>query len=230
DVCSSDLGWPLCVHAPRPLIPRGGDALGSRRYARGRRSRNMKQPLPSRNSPPRTSDPGGIAAIEVAGLVAGLVPLLALGGRAMGPFLRLHAALRFLLDAIVADRSRRIERLRDLCVRGRLEVTGVRGVPRPDPSEAVRLKLDADRCGVVLALAGREQTELVLHVMAVLVSHDVSLREWPALGAEALRQLLEEADVEIDLLVVRAIEGSHRGFGEAARALGRVGIENGLRR
>ena len=66
--------------------------------------------------------------------------------------------------------------------------------------------------------------------MAVLVSHDVSLREWPALGAEALRQLLEEADVEIDLLVVRAIEGSHRGFGEAARALGRVGIENGLRR
>src|SRR5437773_2757740 len=66
--------------------------------------------------------------------------------------------------------------------------------------------------------------------MAVLVSHDVPLREWPALGAEALCQLLKEADVEIDLLVVRAIEGSHRGFGEAARALGRVGIENSLRR
>src|SRR6266568_5901681 len=134
-----------------------------------------------------------IAAIEVASLVPSLEPLLAHRGRAVGPLLGLHTALRLLLDAVVADRSRGVERLRNLGIRGCLEEAGVRGVPRPNAREAIGLQLDADGCGVA-ALTRREQTEMFLHVMAVLVCDDVSLGEWPALRAEALRQLLEEAD------------------------------------
>ena len=37
--------------------------------------------------------------------------------------------------------------------------------------------------------------------MAVLVGEDVGLRERAALGAEAVAQVVEEAEVEVDLLV-----------------------------
>src|SRR2546430_12163959 len=108
----------------------------------------------------------------------------------MRPLLGLHAALRLLLNAIVADRGRRVERLRDLRVGGRLEVARVRGMPRPHAREAVGLELDADRCGIA-ALTRGQGTELVLHVVAVLVRDDVSLRERSALRAEALGELFE---------------------------------------
>src|SRR5438045_7804792 len=115
------------------------------------------------------SDMRRVAAIEVAGLVAGLEPLLALRGRAVRPFLGLHPTLRLLLDAIVADRSRGIERLGDLDVGRCVEVARVRGVPCPHSREAVSLQLDADGPGVA-ALTRRKQTELVLNVVTVLVS------------------------------------------------------------
>src|SRR5438093_6096985 len=52
--------------------------------------------------------------------------------------------------------------------------------------------------------------------MPVLVRDDVGLRERTALRPEARLQLLKEADVEIDLLVIRTVEGSGRGARRAA--------------
>src|SRR5436309_3421418 len=89
-------------------------------------------------------------------------------------------------------------------------------------------RLSPRRCGARSGL--REQTELVLHVMAVLVRDDVALRERAALRAETLLQFLKEADVEVDLLVVRTVEGTHRGLGETARALRVPGVDHRLRR
>ena len=67
-------------------------------------------------------------------------------------------------------------------------------------------------------------------MVAVLVSHDVPLRERTALRAELLGELREEGDIEVHLLVVWAIERSHGRLRHPARALDRVGEENGLRR
>ena len=46
----------------------------------------------------------------------------------------------------------------------------------------------------------------VLHVVAVLVGQHVRLGERPAIGAEAGPQLVEELEVKVDRLVVRAVE------------------------
>src|SRR3989442_15071361 len=65
--------------------------------------------------------------------------------------------------------------------------------------------------------------------MAVLVSDYVALRERTALRAESLLQLLEEAQVEVHLLVFGAVEGTHRGLRQTARALSVSGVDHGLR-
>ena len=101
-------------------------------------------------------------------------------------------------------------------------------MPRPHAGEAVGLELNPDGLRVRSGL--REQAELVLHVVAILVGDDVPLGERPALRAEPLRQFLEEAQVEVDLFVLGAIERAHRGLGESSRTLRRVGVEDGLRR
>src|SRR2546422_4660905 len=172
-------------------------------------------------------DSGCIAFIEIACRVAGLEPLLALRCRSVRPLLGHDTTLRLLLDAIVADGRRGVERLRDLRVRGLYEVSGVGGVLRPDPRKAVGLELETNGLRVRARL--QQEVELVLDVVAVLVGHDISLRERPALRAEALGQILEEAQVEIDLLVIGAIEGSARGLREAARTLRRARVQDGLR-
>src|SRR5207245_6806243 len=171
---------------------------------------------------------GSVPAIEITRLITGAGPLLALRRRAVRPLLRLHAPLGLLLDAVVADGSRGVQCLRDLRVGRRVEEAGIRRVAGPHPRKAIGLKLDPDRSGARSGL--REQTELVLHVMAVLVRDDVALRERAALRAETLLQFLKEADVEVDLLVVRTVEGTHRGLGETARALRVPGVNHRLRR
>ena len=61
--------------------------------------------------------------------------------------------------------------------------------------------------------------EQVLHVVAVLVRDDVRLRERPALRAELRLQLVEEAEVDVDALVARAVERPDVGGGRAAAGL-----------
>jgi hypothetical protein len=55
-------------------------------------------------------------------------------------------------------------------------------------------------------------------MVADLVRHDISLRK-VARRVVALRQIVEKAHVQIQLLVGRAIERPHRRLGEAARRL-----------
>jgi hypothetical protein len=59
-----------------------------------------------------------------------------------------------------------------------------------------------------------------LHVVADLVGDDVGLREVPR-GPEALAQVAEEREVEIEAVVARAVERPDRGAGHAARRLHR---------
>src|SRR6185503_4787232 len=181
----------------------------------------------ARTIPAVGSGAGRVAAIEVAGLVPGVEPLLALRGRTVSPLLGHDLTLGLLLDAVVADSGGGVERLRDLGVRWLLEVAGVRRVLRPNTREAIGLELDADGLRVRSGL--QEQSELVLHVVAVLVRDDISLGEGAALRAEPRVQLLEEADVEVNLLVIGAIEGTHRSLREPARALRRTSEQHSLR-
>src|SRR5687768_9423399 len=65
-------------------------------------------------------------------------------------------------------------------------------------------------------------------MVAVLVGDDVALGEWPALRAEAALEVLEEAEVEVDLPVERTVEGALRRRRVAARGVCGAGEEHGL--
>ena len=93
------------------------------------------------------------------------------------------------------------------------------------PGIAIRLELEPDRQAVALAPAGARWTllhlfrraEQILDVMAEFVGDHIILREI-ALGAEAVGEFVEEAGVEIDALIGRAVERPHRRLrGAAAR-------------
>ena len=74
-----------------------------------------------------------------------------------------------------------------------------------------------------------EMPEHGLDVVAELVGHDVRHREVAALGAEARLELVEEAEIKIDLLVGRAVERAGRGGCRAARRLRRALEQHELR-
>ena len=95
---------------------------------------------------------------------------------------------------------------------------------RPDAREAIRLQLDANGLALRPGASARvlQQTELVLDVVAVLVGDHVTLGEWSALRAEAGAQLVEEARVEVDPPVLRAIERPARAARRPASALNDV--------
>ena len=71
--------------------------------------------------------------------------------------------------------------------------------------------------------------ELVLHVVADLVGDDVGLGELAGC-AQALLEHLVEAQVDVDLLVVRAVERPHRRLALAARRRPAAREEDELRR
>ena len=79
----------------------------------------------------------------------------------------------------------------------------------PHAGEAVGLQLEIDTAtlgpgdALLHAAHGAEQ---VLHMMAVLVRHDVGLRERSAGRAELAPQLVEEPEVEVDVAVVGTVE------------------------
>ncbi len=171
-----------------------------------------------------------VAGVRVTGLEAGAEPPFPLLGRAVRPPLRIDLTLGRFLDPVVADRGRGVQRLVDV-VLGQLgdqRSAGVRirvggGVMRPDAGEAVGLQLEPD-CGTLRPLPvaadlvhGAEQ---VLDVVAVLVRDHVGLRERATLGAEPALQVVEEREVQIHLLVTRAVERADRGGGRAARGAG----------
>ena len=98
------------------------------------------------------------------------------------------------------------------------------GVVRPDARVAVGLELEHHRERVAPALSRDPLLRLVhllrgpeqrLHVMSHLVGDHVGLRE-VAGRAEALAQVTVEGEVDVDLLVARAVEGTHRRLRHAA--------------
>src|SRR5438093_735884 len=149
----------------------------------------------------------------------------------MGERIRRHATAGLLLDAVVADRRRRIERVGDLILCRRLEVAGRRGVLRPHARVAVGLQLHT--YGLALRAGPRALGQAageVLHPVAVLMRDDVALRERPRARAELRAEIGEEADVEVHLLVVGAVERTHRRNGGATGRLRRAAEEHGRRR
>ena len=109
------------------------------------------------------------------------------------------------------------------------------GVVRPDAGQAIGLQLEPHRQRVGLLLRRRAAARLhllgdaeqVLHVMPDLVRDHVGLREI-ARRLEALAQLAVEAEVDVDLLIGRAVERTHRRLREAARRLHRAGEQHQL--
>ena len=136
----------------------------------------------------------------------------------MSPALGVDPTLRGLLDAIVADGGRGIERFVDVARGQRREEPRFGGVRRPDASEAVGHQFDPDRCAVgagSTVLLG-EDPEQILHVMAVLMSDHVRLREWAALRSEAGLEFLEESEINVEVLVARTVERAGRAAGRSA--------------
>ena len=156
----------------------------------------------------------GVAVRRRLLLEAGREPFLALLRRPVCPGLLVHLALGLLLDAIVADDPRGVERLVDLLPRDGLEEAGVYRVATPHAGEAICLEFRAHRAALGAGIAsGLEQAEKVLDVVAVLMREDVLLREFTALRTELRLELVEEAEVDVDGLVDRAVERSDSARG-----------------
>ena len=99
---------------------------------------------------------------------------------------------------------------------------GLRGLVAPHTGKAVCLKLEPHRQGVLLIGVGllepphlRFDAEQFLDVMPELVREHVGLREI-ARRTEALLQLSEEAQIEIDDLIGGTVERAGCGLREAA--------------
>ena len=100
--------------------------------------------------------------------------------------------------------------------------------PRQSAISSVRTAPEFGSLRVLLGPA--EQPELVLQRVAVLVGDDVLLRERPTAGTELVLEDLEEARVDVDLLVERAVERADLVARGAARRLGGAVVEHGLGR
>ena len=126
----------------------------------------------------------------------------------MRPRLRRHAPLRALLDPVVAHGGRGVERLVDVLAREVLDEPRVERAADPEARVAVGLELDAHLAALRAGVAVRapQYAGEVLDVMAVLVREHVGLGERAALGAELRLQLVEEAEVDVDVAVGRAVE------------------------
>src|SRR6185369_14643223 len=141
----------------------------------------------------------------------------ALGRSAVGEAVGNDIALSLLLERVVADRLGRTHRF--LGVAGlqdrTLAVAGARG---PDAGITIGLEFDPDLDRIALGLA-RARLEFVrlvqralevLDVMPDLMSDDIG-RGRVSGRSEALRQLVEEARVDVNPGVVRAVEWPGRG-------------------
>ena len=92
------------------------------------------------------------------------------------------------------------------------------------------MRTDAGVGALRVLLGAVEDAEEVLDVVAVLVGDDVLLGELAAVGAELALQLLEEARVDVDLRVERAVEGTDLRVGGAALRLRLALVDDGLHR
>ena len=155
-----------------------------------------------------------VAVVRVAAAVAGQEPLLALRGRAVRPRLAVDLPLRLSLDAVVADGRGRVERLgrsRPRRATARNPVSTAFAAQTPAKQSAWSSDPDGGALRTLpVATDPVERAEQVLHVVPVLVREDVGLRERTALRPELGLQVLEEPEVDVDLVVRGAVEGTRR--------------------
>src|SRR5215208_1049489 len=171
-----------------------------------------------------------VARGRLAALVADGEPVLALARRSVRPRFGIDPALCPGLDPVVADRGGGVQAVGDVVLGQVGQEAGLRRVIRPDPREAVGLELRAHRASLCAGAAGAalQATEQVLNVVTVLVGEHVSLSEGAAGRAEAVAQVVEETEVDVDLLVQGAVEGADVRARDAAARVGRAGEEDGL--
>ncbi len=139
----------------------------------------------------------------------------------MGERLGAHGLARSLLQRVVADRRCGPQAFFDVA---RLERAALGGVVPPNAGITIGLQLEQHRQGVALrrvrlrrAMHLARGAQQGLQVVTDLVRDDVGLRE-VARRAEALMQHRVERQVDVGLLVARAIERPHL---RASRTAGR---------
>ncbi len=104
--------------------------------------------------------------------------------------------------------GRRVERLVDVLARDVLDEPRVERAADPEPRVAVGLELDAHLAALRarVAVGAAQHASEVLDVVPVLVRENVRLGERAALRSELRLQLVEEAEVDVDVAVGRAVE------------------------
>ena len=122
--------------------------------------------------------------------------------------MRLRHTAGLSLQVVITDLASRVQRLFDIA---RLKQTV--DIVRPDPREAIGLKLQPHGQSVRLSLAGLlaggmdlfKDTQLVLDVVGHLMRNHIGRRKIPP-RAKLARQGRKEFGIEIGLLIARAVE------------------------
>src|SRR4051794_2247978 len=173
-----------------------------------------------------------VARAELARLEPCGEPVLTLFRRSVRPGLRVHLPLRLALDAVVPDRACGVERGCDVRLRHTRDESGLLCVISPDSREAVGLELRPDRAALwALPTAGLRLLECpreILHMVTVLVRQHVRLGERSAARAELGAEDIEEPEVDVHVLVDRAIERADVAARAAAARVRRAREEDGL--
>ena len=152
---------------------------------------------------------------HIAGLEASLQPALTLVGGAVGEGFGCCTALSLLLQPVVADGFGQFETLLQVTVLHRV-VHGVL-IVCPDSCIVVgeQLETDADLIGLYLIslvhrLMGLAECSCeILHVVTDLMGNHVSVGKGITLDTQLSFHLREEREVDVKLLVARAIERTY---------------------
>src|SRR5215213_357495 len=175
----------------------------------------------------------GVARAELPRFEARREPVLALLRGSVRPRLRVHLALRLALNAIVADGACRVERGCDVRLRDAGDEARLLCMIGPDAREAVGLELRAHRAALgplpVTRPRPPERPREILHMVTVLVREHVRLGERSAARAEPGAEVVEEAEVDVHVLVDRAVERADIAARAAAARVRRAREEDGLR-
>ena len=149
----------------------------------------------------------------------------------MGEALRTYCSTLHSLQMVVAHCSRCLQASLDIGVVNDLTLLGT---VRPDAGETVRLQfeIDGERISLGWILAGQVlnllfDSEDILDVVAEFVRDDVSLGKVGIAAAEA-SEFIPEAQVDVDLLIRRAIERAGLRLGGTATGLCVVAKEHKL--
>ena len=142
----------------------------------------------------------------------------------MGERIRRDVSPGSSLQAVVADGARGVECLFDVTLLE--DPTRPVGVISPDAGQAVGLQFEQDRKTVSLVLSDPapqgvdlvRNPQKILDVVSDLVGNHIGLGK-VARCTKPVLQILKKTQVDVDLLVARAVKRPHGGLGKPARRL-----------